>query len=134
MAAARIERPSAGHRPRADSFSPREDRHETCPGHFRHPGGSIPFPGTLGFDNDRCEAFFGNIDVLPLKNLAIGFQCKQGARFDDAKDGDFCNTHAGWLVNPNLALILACLNAEDRHSTLKFGPGGRVVHSLQYEF
>jgi len=90
--------------------------------------------GILGFDNDRDEVFFANIDVLPLKNLAIGFEYKQGAKFDDFKNDDFYNIHAGWFVNPNLTLILAYVNAGDRHSTSKVGLGGGTVLSVQYEF
>ena len=34
--------------------------------------------GVLGFDEDRAEAFFGNVDVLPLDNVALGFEYRQG--------------------------------------------------------
>ncbi len=90
--------------------------------------------GILGFNDSRKQTFFGNIDILPLDNLAVGFEYKQGAEFTSFKNEDYWNVHAGWFVNPNLTLIAAYANAGDRHSTTKVGLGGGPVVSVQYEF
>ena len=37
--------------------------------------------GVLGFDEDRAQALFGNVDVLPLDNVALGFEYRQGGTF-----------------------------------------------------
>lgn len=90
--------------------------------------------GILGFNEDYKETFFGNIDVLPLENLAIGFEYKQGPRFKTFKNEDYWNVHVGWFVNPNLTLIAAYANAGDRKSTTHVGLSDGPVISVQYEF
>jgi hypothetical protein len=61
--------------------------------------------GVLGFDSDRDETWFGNIDVIPLKDVAFDFEYKQGAKFDDFKNADYWEVHAAWFVNENLTLV-----------------------------
>lgn len=90
--------------------------------------------GILGFNDKRDTVFFGNIDALPLDNLAIGFEYKQGARFNDFKNANYWNVHAAWFVNKNLVLIAAYADAGDSHSNKKVGLGGGPVISAQYEF
>ena len=90
--------------------------------------------GILGFNDKRDTVFFGNIDVLPLDNAAIGFEFKQGAKFDTFKNANYWNVHAAWFVNKNLTLIAAYVDAGDKHSTSKVGLGGGTVVSAQYEF
>jgi hypothetical protein len=90
--------------------------------------------GILGFNDKRDTVFFGNIDVLPLDNAAIGFEFKQGARFTTFKNANYWNVHAAWFVNKNLSLIAAYADAGDNHSTSKVGLGGGPVVSAQYEF
>lgn len=90
--------------------------------------------GILGFNDKRDTVFFGNIDILPLDNAAIGFEFKQGARFTTFKNTNYWNVHAAWFVNKNLSLIAAYADAGDRHSTTKVGLGGGPVVSAQYEF
>lgn len=90
--------------------------------------------GILGFDEDRKITGFANIDLLPLDNVAIGFEYKQGAEFDTFKNADYWNAHIGWLVNKNLSLIAAYADAGDRFATDKVGLGGGTVVSAQYQF
>jgi hypothetical protein len=90
--------------------------------------------GILGFNDKRDTVFFGNIDVLPLDNMAIGFEYKQGAKFDNFKNANYWNVHAAWFVNKNLSLVAAYADAGDRHSTTKVGLGGGPAVSAQYEF
>lgn len=90
--------------------------------------------GILGFDDDRKTTAFANIDLLPLDNLAVGFEYKQGAEFDSFKNDSYWNAHVGWLVNPNLSLIAAYVDAGDRHSSSQVGFGGGTVVSAQYHF
>ena len=90
--------------------------------------------GVLGFDKDRDEALFANIDVLPLENIAVGFEYRQGAHFDDFKNADYWDAHLAWFVNKNLTLVGAYVNAGDENSSSKVGLGDGVVFSIQYAF
>jgi hypothetical protein len=90
--------------------------------------------GVLGFDEDRAQAFFGNVDVLPLDNVALGFEYRQGAHFDDFQNADYWNAHAAWFANKNLTLVGAYVNAGDEKSPSKVGLGDGFVLSAQYAF
>jgi hypothetical protein len=90
--------------------------------------------GVLGFDDDRREVFFGNVDVILLENVAVGFEYRQGAHYSDWKDADYWDAHAAWFVNKNLTLVGAYVNAGDVSSTSKVGLGDGVVFSIQYAF
>jgi hypothetical protein len=90
--------------------------------------------GVLGFDEDRDEVFFGNVDVIPLENVAVGFEYRQGAHFDDFKNADYWNIHTAWFVNKNLTLVGAYVNTGDHDSTSRVGLGDGVVFSIQYAF
>jgi hypothetical protein len=90
--------------------------------------------GVFGFDRERDEAFFGNIDILPLKNVAVGFEYKQGAHFKDFKNANYWDAHVAWFVNKNLTLVAAYVDAGDYQSTRKVGLGDGVVLSAQYAF
>ncbi len=90
--------------------------------------------GILGFNDKQDTVFFGNIDVLPLDNAAIGFEFKQGAKFTTFENANYWNVHAAWFVNKNLSLIAAYTDAGDHHSTSKAGLGSGTVLSAQYEF
>ena len=90
--------------------------------------------GILGFNDKQDTVFFGNIDILPLDNAAIGFEFKQGAKFTTFKNANYWNIHAAWFVNKNLSLIAAYAGAGDNHSTSKVGLGGGPAVSAQYEF
>ncbi|MGA2172998.1 MAG: DUF3034 family protein [Sedimentisphaerales bacterium] len=90
--------------------------------------------GVLGFDDDRKEVLFGNIDVIPLENIAAGFEYRQGAHYDDWKDASYWDAHVAWFVNKSLTLVGAYVNAGDHDSTSKVGLGDGVVFSVQYQF
>jgi hypothetical protein len=90
--------------------------------------------GVFGFDSDRKLTFFGNVDVLPLSNLALGLEYKQGAKFSDFKNASYWDAHAAWFVNKNVTLVGAFVNAGDINSTTKVGLGNGFVLSAQYAF
>jgi hypothetical protein len=90
--------------------------------------------GVLGFDDDRAEALFGNVDVLPFDFLALGFEYRQGAHFDDFKNADYWDAHVAWFVNKNLTLATAYVNAGDETSSSKVGLGDGFVLGAQYAF
>ncbi len=90
--------------------------------------------GVLGFDKDRDEALFANIDVVLSEKVAAGFEYRQGAHFDDFKNADYWDAHLAWFVNKNLTLVGAYVNAGDHNSTSKVGLGDGVVLSMQYAF
>jgi hypothetical protein len=91
--------------------------------------------GVLGYSDNRDTTYFGNVDVLPLDNVAVGVEYKQGAKFDDGfKNADYWNTHLAWFVNKNLTLVAAYVNSGDEKSTSKVGFGEGLVLSFQYAF
>jgi hypothetical protein len=90
--------------------------------------------GILGFENKRKEIFFGNIDLIPVSWLALGFEYKQGPDYGSWKDADYWNVHAGYFVNKNLTLVAAYTYAGDRHDRSLVGLGGGLVVSAQYSF
>jgi hypothetical protein len=90
--------------------------------------------GVLGFDRHRDEVLFGNIDVIPLKNLAVGFEYRQGARFGTWKDADYWETHLAWFVNKRLSVVAAYVNTGNAKSSSKVGLGDGVVCSIHYAF
>jgi hypothetical protein len=90
--------------------------------------------GVFGFDKDRDLTFFGNVDIIPLKPLAVGFEYKQGARFNDFNNADYYDVHVAWFVNQNLTLVASYVNAGDEKSTSRVGLGDGIVLSGQYAF
>ena len=90
--------------------------------------------GVFGFDKDRDEVFFGNIDVVLPWNFIAGFEYKQGARYSDFKNANYWDAHLAWTPNKNLSLILAYVFAGDYKSSKVTGLGDGVVLSAQYAF
>lgn len=90
--------------------------------------------GVFGFDKDRKEAGFANIDLILPWNLIAGFEYKQGVRFSDFKNANYWDAHLAWTPNKNLSLILAYVDAGDHKSTKVTGLGNGVVLSAQYAF
>jgi hypothetical protein len=90
--------------------------------------------GVLGFDDDRKEVLFGNIDVIPLENAALGFEYRQGAHYDTWKDANYWDAHVAWFVNKNLTLVGAYVQTGDHDSTSRVGLGDGYVLSIQYQF
>jgi hypothetical protein len=94
--------------------------------------------GVLGYDDDeRDNILFGNIDVIVIKDVAVGFEYQQGPKFSDSdwKSADYYDVHVAWLINPNLSLIGAYVNTGSYNlGSDKLGLGDGVVASLQYAF
>jgi len=90
--------------------------------------------GVFGYNADRDTTFFGNIDVIPLSFLAVGFEYKQGAKYDNFKNANYWDVHAAWFASPNLTLVAAYVNAGDETSKSVNGLGDGVVLSAQYAF
>ena len=96
--------------------------------------------GVVGH-NDYDTVLFGNIDVLPAENVAIGFEYKQGARVGDGiRNHDYYDGHVAWFVNQKLTLVAAFAETGDkdkfyrRGSTKNLGVGSGLVLSIQYQF
>ena len=97
--------------------------------------------GVLGYNDDRDLTWFGNVDFVLSKDVAVGVEYKQGAEYDntpgtvaDWKDADYWDAHVAWFINPNTTLVVAYVNAGDEKSTSKHGLGEGLVLSLQYAF
>ncbi len=96
--------------------------------------------GVVGH-NDYDVVAFGNIDVLPAENVAIGLEYKQGV---DAGDGirnhDYYDGHVAWFVNEKLTLVAAFAQTGDKDkfyrkgSAKNLGVGSGLVLSVQYQF
>ena len=96
--------------------------------------------GVVGH-NDYDVVAFGNIDILPAENIAIGLEYKQGV---DAGDGirnhDYWDAHVAWFVTKNLTLVAAFAETGDKDkfyrkgSVKNLGVGAGAVFSLQYQF
>jgi hypothetical protein len=89
--------------------------------------------GVFGYDKDRKETGFANIDLIPVKNLAVGFEFKQGAQFDDFKNADYYDIHAA-LFYKSLTLVGAYVYAGDHTSQERVGLGKGLVLSAHYQF
>ncbi|MCE5270763.1 DUF3034 family protein [bacterium] len=90
--------------------------------------------GVFGFDDKRDQTFFGNVDLLPRPNLALGFEYLQGAEFDAFRNSGYWDLHAAWFADPHLTLVAAYVNAGDKKSTRRVGLGDGLVLSAQYAF
>ena len=96
--------------------------------------------GVVGH-NDYDVVFFGNVDVLPAENVAIGLEYKQGV---DAGDGirnhDYWDAHVAWFVTKRLSLVAAFAETGDKDkfyrggSAKNLGVGSGAVFSIQYQF
>ena len=96
--------------------------------------------GVVGHNHYDVVAF-GNIDVLPAENVAIGLEYKQGV---DAGDGirnhDYWDAHVAWFVTKNLTLVAAFAETGDKDkfyykgSAKNLGVGSGAVFSVQYQF
>ena len=96
--------------------------------------------GVVGH-NDYDVVAFGNIDVLPAENVAIGVEYKQGAHVGDGiRNHDYWDGHVAWFVNDKLTLVAAYTATGDkdkfyRHGSAKnLGVGSGLVFSAQYQF
>jgi hypothetical protein len=94
--------------------------------------------GVLGYADDRDVTWFGNVDFVLSKDVAVGVEYKQGAEFTHDgstwQDADYWDAHVAWFVSPNTTLVAAYVNAGDEESSSKVGLGEGLVLSLQYAF
>ena len=96
--------------------------------------------GVVGH-NDYGAAVFGNIDIIPVKGVAIGFEYKQGVDVGDGiTNHDYYDAHVAWFVTDALTLVGAYAYTGDKDkfyrkgSTKDLGVGGGFVLSVQYQF
>ena len=96
--------------------------------------------GVVGH-NEYGVAGFGNIDILPAENIALGFEYKQGVDVgDDIRNHDYYDAHVAWFVTKGLTLVAAYAETGDKDrfvrdgSTKKLGVGSGLVVSVQYQF
>ena len=96
--------------------------------------------GVVGH-NDYDVVAFGNIDVLPAENVAIGVEYKQGVNAGDGiRNHDYWDAHVAWFVTKQLTLVAAFAETGDkdkfyRHGSAKdLGVGSGAVFSIQYQF
>ena len=103
--------------------------------------------GVVGH-NDYDVVAFGNIDVLPAENVAIGLEYKQGVNAGDTRatggnsirNHDYWDAHVAWFVTKKLSLVAAFTETGDkdkfyrRGSVKDLGVGSGAVFSIQYQF
>ena len=96
--------------------------------------------GVVGH-NDYDVVAFGNIDVLPAENVAIGLEYKQGVNAGDGiRNHDYWEAHVAWFGTKQLTLVAAVAETGDkdkfyRHGSAKdLGVGSGAVFSIQYQF
>ena len=96
--------------------------------------------GVVGH-NDYGAAVFGNIDIIPVKEVATGFEYKQGVDVGDGiTNHDYYDAHVAWFVTDALTLVGAYAYTGDKDkfyrkgSTKDLGVGGGFVLSVQYQF
>lgn len=96
--------------------------------------------GVVGH-NEYDVVAFGNLDILPAENVAIGVEYKQGV---DAGDGirnhDYYDAHVAWFVTKQLTLVAAFAETGDKDkfyrngSAKNLGVGSGAVFAVQYQF
>lgn len=92
--------------------------------------------GAVGFDDDRDENVFGNIDIWPTKNIEIGYEFKQGAKFSDSgfRDANCWDAHIVLMPTKQLSISGAYFYTGHEHSTKRIGLGDGVTFSATYAF
>ena len=96
--------------------------------------------GVVGH-NKYGAAAFANIDIIPVEQVALGFEYKQGVHVGDGiTNHDYFDGHVAWFVTDALTLVGAYAYTGDKDkfyrdgSTRRLGVGGGFVLSLQYQF
>lgn len=98
--------------------------------------------GVVGHQNNHYDTVaFGNIDILPSENIALGLEYKQGARVGDGiRNHDYYDGHVAWFATDKLTLVAAYVDTGDkdkfyrRGSAKGLGVGNGFVLSVQYQF
>ncbi len=96
--------------------------------------------GVVGH-NKYGAAAFANIDLIPVEQIAIGFEYKQGVKVGDGiTNHDYFDGHVAWFVTDSLTLVGAYAYTGDKDRfyrdgrTDRLGVGGGFVLSVQYQF
>ena len=96
--------------------------------------------GVVGH-NKYGAAVFANIDLIPVEQVAVGFEYKQGVRVGDGiTNHDYFDGHVAWFVTDALTLVGAYAYTGDKDrfyrdgKTDRLGVGGGFVLSVQYQF
>ena len=96
--------------------------------------------GVVGH-NDYDVVGFGNVDIIPVENVAFGVEYKQGVNAGDGiRNHDYYDVHAAWFATPKLTFVGAFVATGDkdkfyRHGSAKdLGVGSGLVLSAQYQF
>ena len=103
--------------------------------------------GVVGH-NDYDVVAFGNIDILPAENIAIGLEYKQGVDAGDTRatgghsirNHDYWDAHVAWFITKKLTFVAAFAETGDKDkfyrkgSVKNLGVGAGAVFSLQYQF
>ena len=103
--------------------------------------------GVVGH-NDYDVVAFGNIDILPAENIAIGVEYKQGVDAGDTRatgghsirNHDYWDAHVAWFITKQLTFVAAFAETGDKDkfyrkgSVKNLGVGSGAVFSLQYQF
>lgn len=91
--------------------------------------------GVLGH-GDYDTVLFGNVDILPAKNVAVGVEYKQGVNAGDGiQNSDYWNGHVAWFATDKLTLVAAYADTGDETKGFSdLGVGGGLVLSAQYAF
>lgn len=87
-------------------------------------------------------SYFGNIDILPAENIAIGFEYKSGidAETSGISNHDYYDGHVAWFATPQLTLVGAYAYTGDKDKFYRdgnpkdLGFGSGFVLSVQYQF
>ena len=93
--------------------------------------------GVLGFGDDRDEAFFCNIETIPIANVIFGWEYAQGTDVGtDYSTDSMWDAHMAWMLN-DFTLVASyatpAMKIFIQHSRLpSFGDGW--VISAQYAF
>lgn len=96
--------------------------------------------GVVGH-NKYGASVFANVDLIPVEQVAVGFEYKQGVRVGDGiSNHDYYDGHVAWFVTDALTLVGAYAYTGDKDkfyrdgSTKNLGVGGGFVLSIQYQF
>jgi hypothetical protein len=90
--------------------------------------------GVFGYDPNYRFTWFANADLIVLKNLAVGYEYKQGAKFHGWHDADYQDIHAAWFINDKWTLVGAWVYAGAAKSGKEVGLGDGFTASLHYAF
>ena len=93
--------------------------------------------GVLGFGENRDEAFFCNIETIPIKNVIVGWEYAGGTQVDTGvSTHSMWEGHVAWMIND---LTLVASYADTGRENLYTSPsasafGAGWVISAQYAF